>query len=76
MFAALQMAVKCKPCLNQFHSMINNCRFKKSVDVYLIVTEKNKSINKICAQDMYSTIFMYGNRALQNRKKWFTTVSC
>ena len=25
--ARLQMAVKCKPCLNQFHSMIKNCYF-------------------------------------------------
>ena len=45
--ARLQMAVKCNPCLNQFHSMINNCHFNKSV-VYLIVTEK-KSNNKRCA---------------------------
>ena len=43
--ARLQMAVKCETCFNQFHSMINNCHFNKSVG-YLIVTAKKKKKKK------------------------------
>ena len=46
--ARLQMAVKCKQCLSQLHTMINNYHFNESI-VYLIATEKTKCNNKRCA---------------------------
>ena len=43
----LQMVVKCKPCLNQFHSMLNNCHFNKSVGYLIIAAKRNPTTRDV-----------------------------